>query len=175
MFWHQYMIDILKLATDPTRLGAQVISGIGFLGAGTIIVIGRNQVKGLTTAAGLWTCACIGLAIGVGFYEGAIISGLFLYGVLVGLHRLDGYVASHSKILEIYVEVENMSALSRFIEHVKAQGTKVSDLEIQRIKQEGAQTVGAMMTLALRDKCDHTHYLFELNHIEGIHAIQEIG
>ena len=87
MITSQYMIDILKVQTDPTRLGAQVISGIGFLGAGTIIVIGRNQVKGLTTAAGLWTCACIGLAIAVGFYEGAIICGLFLYGVLVGLQR----------------------------------------------------------------------------------------
>ncbi len=175
MITSQYMIDILKVQTDPTRLGAQVISGIGFLGAGTIIVIGRNQVKGLTTAAGLWTCACIGLAIGVGFYEGAIICGLFLYGVLVGLHRLDEYVEVFSTVMEIYVELESMSALSRFIEHVKEQGTKVSDLEIQRIKQDGNQTIGAMMTLTLRERCDHTQYLFELHHIEGIRAIQEIG
>lgn len=61
---------------DPSRIGAQVISGIGFLGAGTIIVTGRRRISGLTTAAGLWASACVGLAIGVGFYEGAIVGTL---------------------------------------------------------------------------------------------------
>ena len=61
---------------DPARLGAQVISGIGFLGAGSIMVSGKMRIRGLTTAAGLWTSACIGLVIGIGFFEfkGAVIS-----------------------------------------------------------------------------------------------------
>ena len=58
--------------TDLSRLGAQVINGVGFLGAGTVIVTGRQQIKGLTTAAGLWASACMGLAIGAGFYFGAL-------------------------------------------------------------------------------------------------------
>ena len=58
---NQYIVETFGVS-DPARLGAQVISGIGFLGAGTIIVTGRHQVKGLTTAAGLWACACMGLA-----------------------------------------------------------------------------------------------------------------
>ena len=120
-------------------------------------------------------CACMGLAIGIGFYEGAIISCIFLYGVMIGLHRLDEYVQMHSKVMEIYLELDNMSALSHFIEYVKAQGTKVSDLEIQRIKQDGDQIVGAMMTLVLCDNCDHTQYIFELHHLDGIRAIQEIS
>lgn len=61
--------DSLGIKTDVSRLGAQVINGVGFLGAGTIIVTGRREVKGLTTAAGLWASACMGLAIGAGFYE----------------------------------------------------------------------------------------------------------
>ena len=67
---------------DPARLGVQVINGIGFLGAGTIIVTKRNQIKGLTTAAGLWTSACAGLALGIGLYEvaaPACLSTLELY------------------------------------------------------------------------------------------------
>ena len=64
---------------DPVRLGAQVISGIGFLGAGTIVLTGRNKIMGITTAAGLWTAACSGLAIGIGFYEGAFWAGLRLH------------------------------------------------------------------------------------------------
>lgn len=61
------------ISGDPARLAAQVISGIGFLGAGTIMRTG-NSIKGLTTAASLWVCAGIGLAIGVGYYLGAIVT-----------------------------------------------------------------------------------------------------
>src|SRR5690554_4598709 len=71
MITNQYVLEVYShLNIDPTRMGAQVISGIGFLGVGTIIVTRRNHVKGLTTAAGLWASACIGLAIGIGFYSG---------------------------------------------------------------------------------------------------------
>ena len=71
MLTGEYMFH--KFSTgDPARLGAQVVSGIGFLGAGSIIVEGRTKVRGLTTAAGLWTAACIGLAVGIGFYTGGI-------------------------------------------------------------------------------------------------------
>ena len=65
-----YITDLYGTG-DPTRLAAQVVSGIGFLGAGTIIVTTRNRVRGLTTAAGLWASACMGIAIGAGFYIGA--------------------------------------------------------------------------------------------------------
>lgn len=73
MLTGQYMY--YEFATgDPARLGAQVVSGIGFLGAGSIIVEGHTKIRGLTTAAGLWTSACIGLAIGIGFYFGGLNS-----------------------------------------------------------------------------------------------------
>ncbi len=72
MMTSEYMTHAFGAKLDMARLGAQVISGIGFLGVGTILVTGKNQIRGLTTAAGLWTCACVGLAIGIGFAEGAI-------------------------------------------------------------------------------------------------------
>ncbi|MBO5868173.1 MAG: MgtC/SapB family protein, partial [Oscillospiraceae bacterium] len=71
MLTNQYIFQATQLG-DPVRMGAQVVSGIGFLGAGTIIVTRRNQIKGLTTAAGLWAAAGVGLAIGIGFYEAAV-------------------------------------------------------------------------------------------------------
>ena len=72
MLTNQYVCQVFKTG-DPVRMGAQVVSGIGFLGAGTIIVTRRNQIKGLTTAAGLWAAAGVGLAVGIGFYEAAVI------------------------------------------------------------------------------------------------------
>ena len=66
MITNQYVFQVFK-SGDPVRLGAQVVSGVGFLGAGTIILTGHNQVKGITTAAGIWTAACCGLTIGIGY------------------------------------------------------------------------------------------------------------
>ncbi len=89
---------------DPTRLGAQVISGIGFLGAGTIIREGAT-VKGLTTAASLWAVACVGLAVGTGFYSGAIIATVMIYLALMLLGRFGRLVGtSHHLLLEVSID-----------------------------------------------------------------------
>jgi putative Mg2+ transporter-C (MgtC) family protein len=80
MLTNQYLYQVTS-AGDPMRLGAQVVSGIGFLGAGTIIVTKHNQIKGLTTAAGLWAAAGVGLALGVGFYEAAFAAGFAIYAI----------------------------------------------------------------------------------------------
>ena len=81
MMTNQYVSQCMNTG-DPVRMGAQVLSGIGFIGAGSIMKTGRNQVRGITTAAGLWAAACIGLAIGIGFYEVAIAGGILIFIVL---------------------------------------------------------------------------------------------
>lgn len=78
----------LHYSADMTRIGAQVVSGIGFLGAGTIMVTKRNHIQGLTTAAGLWAAACIGIALGIGFYEGAIVGAIIVYVTIHMLRQL---------------------------------------------------------------------------------------
>lgn len=75
-------------SVDPMRMGAQVISGIGFLGAGTILKEGAN-IKGLTTAASIWAVACIGLAVGSGLYIEAALATIFIYMALKGLKRVE--------------------------------------------------------------------------------------
>ncbi len=77
---------------DPARLGAQVISGIGFLGAGTIIKEGIS-VKGLTTAASLWAVSCVGIAVGIGFYSGAIIATVIIFLILVVIKKTQGKIS----------------------------------------------------------------------------------
>ena len=88
MMTNQHISERFGLG-DPSRLGAQVISGIGFLGAGTIIVTRNNRVRGLTTAAGLWSAACIGLALGIGFYEGAVVVGMAILLIMTVFQKLD--------------------------------------------------------------------------------------
>ncbi len=84
-----YTAQCLHYNNDPLRMGAQVVSGIGFLGVGTIMIRNHSQVTGLTTAAGLWTTACIGLVIGAGFYSVAILSFLTVLFTFTLLSRLE--------------------------------------------------------------------------------------
>ncbi len=88
-------VDYVK--TDVSRFGAQVINGIGFVGAGTIIITGRQQVKGMTTAAGLWASACMGLAIGAGFYSAALVGCFFILLTIVVFSKLETFILSHSR------------------------------------------------------------------------------
>ncbi len=173
MITSQYMSDILHMEGDASRMGAQVISGIGFLGAGTIMVVGKNQVKGLTTAAGLWACACMGLAIGIGFYEGAIISCIFLYAVVTVLHRLDVYSRTHTKILDIYVELEEIVGVNNFMNVVRSDGTKISNVEVSKTNNRDEHVIGLTMTLTLKEKKDHSEYMIQLNNIDGVCCVQE--
>lgn len=94
---------------DATRIGAQVVSGIGFLGAGTIIVTRKTHIQGLTTAAGLWASACIGLAIGIGFYEGAIVGAVAVYFTERVLRRV-------SKALTLKAKAHRSDSSVRIIE-----------------------------------------------------------
>ncbi len=88
---------------DPARMGAQVISGIGFLGAGTIVREGFN-VKGLTTAASLWAVSCVGLAAGIGFYEGAIAATAVIYITLILLKKFERGFTVKKQFRYIYIE-----------------------------------------------------------------------
>lgn len=136
MMVNQYAARYLG-ATDVTRMGAQVISGIGFLGAGTIIVTGHKQVRGLTTAAGLWASACMGLAIGIGFYECAIIMCILLFAVLQMLNRLESKFIKREKNLCLYIEYEGDFRLSYVLKILNEDGWGVEGIEYLNKEKEG--------------------------------------
>lgn len=159
---------------DPARMGAQVISGIGFLGAGTIIVTGRNRVKGLTTAAGLWAAACVGLSLGVGFYTGALIGCLLIFIVMATLHRLDDWVMSSTKVINLYIEFGQMSDVGQFISFAKEQGFRISDLEMTRPNGVSDTGVGVLCTLRLSQKKPHAEIIRMLSGMERVRYVEEI-
>ncbi|MBQ8380680.1 MAG: MgtC/SapB family protein [Clostridia bacterium] len=92
--------------SDPLRVSAQVISGIGFLGVGTIMLKGRFQVIGLTTAAGLWVTAAIGLSLGAGFYEGAIVAFAVSVFTVMVLNKIERYINEHRSFFGVYIEID---------------------------------------------------------------------
>lgn len=105
------VVDPAGNRVDVVRFGAQVINGIGFLGAGTVIVTGRQEVKGLTTAAGLWASACAGLAIGAGFYECALVALILMWITVKLLPEVEDYIISKARHMNIYVEFNSMNAI----------------------------------------------------------------
>lgn len=105
-----YSVQVLGLGGDPLRVSAQVISGISFLGAGTIMTRHHSQITGLTTAAGLWTTASLGLAIGLGFYQGALIGFIAMEIAIVLFSRRE----RQKHILEFYLELDSVAKINEF-------------------------------------------------------------
>ncbi len=112
-----YTVHELGISSDPMRVGAQVISGVGFLGAGTILLRGGgSRITGLTTAAGLWTAASIGLAVGIGFYVGAfmtVFAVMFTFTLITGVER---FMNRKRQRMAIYLELEHVDAVSPMLD-----------------------------------------------------------
>lgn len=115
-----YTAECLGFSNDPLRMGAQVISGVGFLGVGTIVIRNQAHVKGLTTAAGLWTTACIGLAVGAGFYLVAILSFLAVMITMSVLAHLEQHFRK-PEVKEYYLELESMAKAKEFYQSIAHQ------------------------------------------------------
>ena len=110
-----YVHDVLGVNGDVFRISAQVISGIGFLGAGMIILKGDNVITGLTTAAGVWATAIIGIAVGYGFYSGAVIATALFLSAIIFFSKLE----RHKKTPEfIYIEIDDMYKTNEIIKNV---------------------------------------------------------
>lgn len=159
---------------DVARMGAQVVNGIGFLGAGTIITTGHNRVKGLTTAAGLWAAACIGLAIGSGYFEGAIIGTLAIMVIMVVLHSLDRRLLSSTRVIMLYVELKEMEVIRRLNLYAKENQIVVDDVEIETPESSEAVKVAAVITLRLPAKFKHIEVIEQISALEGVIYAEEI-
>ena len=153
---------------DPVRMGAQVISGIGFLGAGTIIVTRRSQVKGLTTAAGLWTAAGVGLALGIGFYEGAIAGFVTVLVVMTLMQYMDNKMRNKTKSFEIYVELGSQTTLGDLLRQIREMEIEIRDVQ----KQTGADVEGNIRaysaTLETKRRTPHEIILEKIVTIDGV-------
>lgn len=158
---------------DAARLGAQVVSGIGFIGAGTIIVTGYHEIKGLTTAAGIWTSACLGLAIGAGYYTVTIISCFLLYSIMHFGAKFQDKLLSNVKCLRIYAAFDKAVNITDFI--IKAQQSDISILDCEYLNDNGtASTTNVMLTLKIPDNIENDEALDILRNSKGLLYIVKV-
>lgn len=173
MMTNQYVYQAYETG-DLVRMGAQVVSGIGFLGAGTIIVTRKNQIKGLTTAAGLWASACVGLAAGLGLYEVAVVGAFVIYFALKMLHRLDFKMKSRAKELEIYVELKDKTSLADFIRYAHEKDIELSDLQMEHDNFTGDDSVAFIVTVKSNSSQSHPEILTMMREIKSVVYIEEL-
>ncbi len=171
--WAETAAEI-GLRTDVSRFGAQVINGIGFLGAGTIIVTGRQEVKGMTTAAGLWASACTGLAVGAGFYECVLLAFLLISLVIRVLPAVENYVVENARNMNIYVEFESLDDVGEILNRIKSQNVQIYDVEIDHGRREKSQNPSAVFSIRLNQKLIHTQVLAAISELETVLTIDEI-
>ena len=173
MITGQYIFQTYNVG-DPARMAAQVVSGIGFLGAGSIIVTGRNQIRGLTTAAGLWTAACIGIAIGIGFYEGAVLGSATVLMIMTTFQKIEMFFRANNKIVNVYIEFDEYTNLSHLIELSRTQNIQVLDVQLNNNTLMNNDGVSAIICLKSAKRMEHSIIIGILSNVQGVRYIEEI-
>ena len=170
----QYLYLQMHQHTDMLRLGAQVISGIGFIGAGTILVTKNRRVRGLTTAAGLWTAAIIGLACGAGYYEGAIFTTILVLIAEMVFSKLEFFISANTPEAHLYLQYAKKENLEAVLEWFRTQDIKLINLQITRLETDPGNSVCAICTLRLNRKWDKQQLRAVVSNMEGILALEEM-
>lgn len=161
MLTNQYIYQVFGVG-DPVRMGAQVVSGIGFLGAGTIIVTKHSQIRGLTTAAGLWATAAVGLATGIGFYEAAVMGTVVMVLTLTVLSILDSKMHKKTRCFEVYAELEPTVSLGMYLDAIRSKGIVIEDIQMEPSRDPEGMRRCFMMVLLTHRRLDTSELMAQL-------------
>ena len=170
----QYLYLVLGQYTDMARLGAQVVAGIGFIGAGTIIVTRRQRVKGLTTAAGLWAAAIIGLALGGGFYEGGLFATFLILVAELFFSRVEYRMLKNAPEVNLYVEYGDNKTMDVLLQEFREHGLKILNMGIIHSKSNEEHNACAIFTLRLHKGLDVDHLRQEVLATAGVVSVREL-
>jgi putative Mg2+ transporter-C (MgtC) family protein len=172
MLTNAFVYENMSQLADPTRLGAQVITGVGFLGVGTILVTGRHRIRGLTTAAGLWASACTGLAIGIGYYSGAIIAAVLIFTALAFFPAIENRILVRSRTLEIYVELDSLKSIHVLLDYLRSLEVNILDTHFNSSAFVSG-SVGLHLSLKI-PKNTRAQLLKSIEGQEGVLLIEEL-
>jgi len=158
---------------DVTRLGAQVINGVGFLGAGTILVTRTKEVQGVTTAAGLWASACMGLAIGAGFYECVAVGFVLVLIVFLSFTPLESKVMEVSRNMNCYIEIDDLANIQQVVDELMIDNVHIYDIDIEQQEEYGTDRVQTVFYLHLHHGCHHSQIITSLTKLNCVLSVEE--
>jgi len=160
--------------TDVARIPAGILNGIGFLGVGTIIVTKRSHVKGLTTAAGLWVTASLGIALGAGMIWVSVVSFVLILMTISILQNLSHYISGHNPIINLYIEMAKESDVNALVNYIRSSNYQIVTMEKKREKITKECDLVINLSLNLKKKCKHEDIVNDISKIDGICYLEEI-
>lgn len=172
MLTEQYLEVLYPGRLDISRIAAQVISGVGFLGAGSILVSG-HQIKGLTSAASIWTCACVGLAVGIGFIDGAVLLTLFWLSGVHFVPYIEDMVYRRSRYMTVYFEVDTGKAITAVSHRLKEDKCLIDTFAVDKPKAKG-QYYQITATFRIPKRSSKESCLAALQEIKGVVSANEL-
>jgi putative Mg2+ transporter-C (MgtC) family protein len=172
MLTNEFAYENISELSDPTRLGAQVITGVGFLGVGTILVTGRHRIRGLTTAAGLWASACTGLALGIGYYSGAITAAILIFIALAFFPAIETKILLRSRSLELYIEIESLKNVHALLDYLRSCDVRILDTHFNSSAFVSG-SVGLHLSLKLQ-KNTREDLFARIEKQEGVLIVEEL-
>ena len=164
-----YIAEIGGETTDVTRVAAQVISGIGFLGAGTIMVRNKSTVTGLTTAACVWSTGALGLAIGFGFYEASLLCVLFMLLTAGQFNKLERKMFHRSREVSIYAEFVDAKQLNDSLKQIRDSGYRVMQIHLTQTRTNLPDGIGAEMVVGTERIANPDDIVAVIESIENVH------
>jgi putative Mg2+ transporter-C (MgtC) family protein len=169
-----YLLKTVNQNADPARFGAQVIAGVGIFCAGTIMVTRNKQIKGLTTAAGLWASACLGLSIGAGFYVAAALGFLIILATMSFFHKFEADLMKNSVYISLSIEIIGIHNASRVVEHLRGLGASISALELNQSENSSGVDSSLLISLKFPERFSHEELIEKLDALDGVLYIEEL-
>lgn len=167
----QFLVYVMGYPVDLSRLGAQVVAGIGFIGAGTIIVTREQRVKGLTTAAGLWSCAILGLTIGAGFFESSIICVCLILLAELLFVKLEYWLLRKTREYIVYIEYSGAECLEDILACFQRENTRINSMEITR---SGGGSTNVIFYIRTNRKVGINQLCGILREISGVSSVEKL-
>lgn len=169
-----YLALIPELDADVSRIPAGVVSGIGFLGAGTILVTGRNQIKGLTTAATLWVASCMGMAFGAGYLSVGFVCFILVLIANLLLMHLSTRVEENSRYVSLYIEVEETNGIKKLRKSFKEMGYQITSMNKTKDKTLSGTDTALMIDLDFKKRHSHLKLIDDLNNLDFVSYVEEV-
>ncbi|MDD6159883.1 MAG: MgtC/SapB family protein [Oscillospiraceae bacterium] len=167
-----YLFDTKGPGFDPARLAAQVVSGIGFIGAGTIMVTSKHRVKGLTTAAGIWAVACLGIVVGVGFYAAAVGAFFLLLITMLFADRLEQSYYRRLRRVNVGIIVSSVSVLKDIKDTLEEHRIQVTGIEFaDSVPEDGTQF---SCVLRMERYMNHKELFDIIDAVEGVVLVENL-
>lgn len=174
MVTNEFLVQTYGSCVDPTRLAAQVISGIGFLGIGTIIITGKNSVRGLTTAATLWVTATLGIAIGAGFVIGGLVAFALIMLNICILTKISRFQEKYNRMIGLSIELDKNEGAQEVLAYIHSHQYAITTIEKNRKPAVVAKASVILLELDMKKRHSHDELIQELNQLKSVYYVEEI-